>query len=99
MLAAETRCVYYTRKVHSLRTHRIRVTHLGLILALWLFAAPIATAASILEYDLTGKAGTEVSDPATAVAAGLVGNNLIRGSDLTPSAASNGFSASGWDNL
>ena len=75
------------------------IRHIPLVAATWLLVASSAWSASVVQYDLTGKAGTEPSDPATTVAAGLAGLDLTRGSGLTPSAASNGFSASGWDDL
>jgi hypothetical protein len=91
--------VFFSGEAGHLNTHRIRYALLGLFAVLWPFAAPSARSAVILQYDLTGKAGTEVSDPATAAAVGVTGVDLTRGSGLTPSPASNGFSASGWDDL
>jgi hypothetical protein len=75
------------------------IRHIPLAAATWLLVASSAWSASVVQYDLTGKAGTETSDPATAAATGVAGLDLTRGSGLTPSAASNGFSASGWDDL
>jgi hypothetical protein len=58
-----------------------------------------AQAAALVQYELTGKLGTEVSDPATFAATGLTAFDLIRGAGLTPAAGSNSMNASGWDDL
>jgi hypothetical protein len=62
----------------------------------WL-AAPAS--AALIEYDLTGKAGSEISDPATFVATGLTALDLSRGSGVIPIAGANSLNSSGWDDL
>ncbi|QEH35348.1 PEP-CTERM motif protein [Aquisphaera giovannonii] len=58
-----------------------------------------AVAGSVVEYDTTGAAGNEPSLAATYTAAGLTALDLTRGAGLSPSPASNNFSAGGWDDL
>src|SRR5262245_11416921 len=70
---------------------------------LFLVSAVIALAASssqgavIVSWDLTGKAGNEVSDAATSAALHITGLSITRGAGLAASAAGNAFSSTGWD--
>ena len=56
-------------------------------------------AGSIVEYELFGQPGNQVSSSATFAATGATGSALVRGAGLTATAASNGFAASGWNDL
>jgi hypothetical protein len=53
-------------------------------------------AAVITTYDFTGAAGNQASTGATGVASGLTASVLDRGSGLTPDAAANSISSTGW---
>jgi hypothetical protein len=68
------------------------------LLALAFIALPVVCDAEVITaYDLTGKAGNEFFDSATASAPHVNGEALLRGTGLTATAASNSFAASGWD--
>ncbi|MBC7781873.1 MAG: VPLPA-CTERM sorting domain-containing protein [Proteobacteria bacterium] len=66
------------------------------LLATTLLAAVSANAVTIVSWDLAGEPGNQVSTSPTAVAPGITGLDLTRGAGLTPSAAGNSISASGW---
>jgi hypothetical protein len=65
--------------------------------ALLAATAAAADAATLVAWDLFGQPGNQVSTPATSAATGLIGLPVTRGSGLSPSAASNSMSSSGWD--
>jgi DNA/RNA endonuclease G (NUC1) len=51
----------------------------------------------LVRFEFTGNAGTEVSAPATTVAAGVTASPFTRGSGLNPNAAANAFSSNSWN--
>jgi hypothetical protein len=68
------------------------------LFALAFITLPVGCYAEVITaYDLTGKAGNEFFDSATASAPHVNGEALLRGDGLTATAASNSFAASGWD--
>jgi hypothetical protein len=68
------------------------------LLALAFVVLPVVCYAEVITaYDLTGKAGSEFFDSATAMAPHVNGEALLRGTGLTATAAPNSFAASGWD--
>ena len=87
---------YTSRK--NMKLSKLQYLSVAIALASGCFAAA-AAASPLVQYELTGKLGTETSDAATTVAAGLTGMNLNAGAGLTPSAGLNAMSASGWNNL
>ncbi|HEX3601559.1 MAG TPA: dockerin type I domain-containing protein [Lacipirellulaceae bacterium] len=68
------------------------------LLALAFIVLPVVCYAEVITaYDLTGKAGNEFFDSATASAPHVNGEALLRGDGLAATAATNSFAASGWD--
>ncbi len=68
------------------------------LLALAFVVLPVVCYAEVITaYDLTGRAGNEFFDSATAMAPHVGGEALLRGTGLTATAAANSFAASGWD--
>jgi hypothetical protein len=63
------------------------------------FFAGAAPAQVLTEWVLFGEPGNQVSTPASNNAAGVTGVAMARGAGVTPSAASNSISASGWNDL
>lgn len=59
----------------------------------------LSQAGTIVAWDTFGLAGTEASVAATSTATNISGLDLTRGAGLTPSAAANNFSSSGWNDL
>ncbi len=60
-------------------------------------AAASAPAATITSYDLTANTGDEATEPAASSATGVTGLPISRGAGITPSAAANSFSATGFE--
>jgi hypothetical protein len=72
----------------------IRISLASLLL---LVGTAFSQAATIVSYNLQGAAGNQASQAPAVSAAFTTGVNLTRGAGLVGSAASNSFSASGWE--
>jgi hypothetical protein len=57
----------------------------------------IASAALVVDWDLTGNAGSEATEPANATGPGITGVDITRGAGISATAAANGFSSDGWE--
>jgi hypothetical protein len=66
------------------------------VAALTTLAATPAGAAVLVQYNFSGNAGTEASEPASFVAPNLGGLAVTRGPGLTPTAGSNSLNSSGF---
>jgi hypothetical protein len=65
-----------------------------------LLAVSLSTPASaevVVDWDLTGMAGTETTWAANSAAAGVTGNALTEGATLTANTGSNSMNAKGWN--
>ncbi len=72
----------------------IRISLASLLI---LVGSALAPAATIVSYNLQGTPGNQASQVPAVSAAFTSGVNLTRGAGLSASAASNSFSASGWE--
>ena len=64
-------------------------------------AVSLSTSASadvVVDWDLTGMAGTETIQAANSFATGITGNALTEGAGLTANAGGNSMNAKGWNN-
>ncbi len=67
--------------------------------ALAAFAGAANAQITLTEWVLFGETGDQVSTAATNNAAGVTGDLMARGAGITPTAAGNSISASGWNDL
>jgi len=62
-----------------------------------LVAASSASAAIVVDWNLTGAAGTQATNAPSTVAANITGLNLTRGAGLVGNAGANSMNAAGWN--
>lgn len=62
-----------------------------------LFAASSASAAIVVDWNLTGAAGSQATNAPSTVAANITGLNLTRGAGLSGNAGANSMNAAGWN--
>jgi hypothetical protein len=87
------------RLLHNSSKGSIRmIKQLGVLSAAFvaITVSSTAYADSIVEWDLTGAAGSQASNTAFSAASHVAGDNLVRGAGLTGSGAANSISASAW---
>ncbi len=66
------------------------------VLALAFSLSGAASATTVVEWNLAGTPGNQVSTPGIAGQAGVTAADLLRGDTLNASAAANSFSSTGW---